>query len=843
MAGYVRQNSTTSAKTNASFIEYSVSGPIQDLRNSVFNNIGYYRKTRSYWSERFLTVFCMIEQETDALNPAAEGLERVAPLFDYDRKSPGNGYRSLVNVVGSCVSKLTSLCHYVQDHRNSYLFRAGHYIREIEAYANALGQLRVILGYAQKLLAYSEEGSLFPTDEQFPHDVMLEMQALDRECFFGRCLGFQFCESLYQPLNQMSLAVAAFGDGYQRQEGAFSRVASSLFHGGRYSTNPDVRGKQVVDIFNTSDVRVCKAFWAISEGDNLAEMCNFMAGSVAINKLIQITPHNFEMERVDSADETATITPPCAHVGPGPVQIRLLSFVEREGQAWVQDGDDHPEDRKGNVPPRKPPSPMSKGLLIHIHGGGFIGHTSKSHEVYLRSWAKDLGVPIVSIDYSLSPELPFPRAFEECFFAYAWAVKNAPYLGSTGEHICIAGDGAGGNLATAVAMRAASYGIQAPDGLVTTYAPFLVHHSLSPSRLMCLFDPMLPLGVHLRSVAAYSGVKEEDLSLDSVISLVQRANEKMSPRRAPSFSSLSTTSKDSDDEVERKKPRTASASSTPNLDKINEIPTATRELDSPTESQGDGTPEEDRRIDNLSDSVERASLEERIEDVSKVSAKDQNKSETNGNDNKENSKKSAPIQLPTGERVAVFDPSQPPVIPSLKTNGYGDHVLQESSLNNNMTMVAKSGETIEPSGNLNRNNLQLDLKDKSKNAHFEDDGPTPAPFVTSPVKKFREIPIMRNPYISPYVASDELLEGLPPMHIIACSLDPLLDDSIMFAKKLHRLNKHVQLDVIDRLPHGFLNFSPISTECKAASMRCVRHIMQVLYGFQGEELFDSEDDH
>lgn len=77
----------------------------------------------------------------------------------------------------------------------------------------------------------------------------------------------------------------------------------------------------------------------------------------------------------------------------------------------------------------------------------------------------------------------------------------------------------------------------------------------------------------------------------------------------------------------------------------------------------------------------------------------------------------------------------------------------------------------------------------------------------------------------------------------ACSLDPLLDDSVMFAKKLKRRNKHVQLDIIDGLPHGFLNFSPISTECKAASMRCVRHIMQVLYGFQGEELFDSEDDH
>ncbi|PIK39591.1 putative hormone-sensitive lipase isoform X1 [Apostichopus japonicus] len=497
---------------------------------------------------------------------------------------------------------------------------------------------------------------------------------------------------------------------------------------------------------------------------------------------------------------------------------------------------------------------MSKGLLIHIHGGGFVGHTSKSHEVYLRSWAKDLGVPIVSIDYSLSPELPFPRAFEECFFAYAWAVKNAPYLGSTGEHICIAGDGSGGNLATAVAMRAASYGIQIPDGVVTTYAPFLVHHSLSPSRLMCLFDPMLPLGIHLRSIAAYSGVKEEDLSLDSVISLVQRANEKMSPRRAPSFSSLSTAS--SDEEVERKKPRTASAASTPSLDKIKEDPhIINQEGDSSTESQGDSSIEGESKVDSLSDSVvERTSLEERIQEIPKPAITEQTAT-TESNEDKENTQNTAPFQLPTGESVAVFDPSKPPEIPVLKNGGYSERVLQESSLNNNQasTMIDQSSEHVEPSA-LRRDNLQLDL--------LEEDGATPSPFVTSPVKRFREIPIMRNPYISPYVASDELLEGLPlctssfdnledlqelykvlNLGHLACSLDPLLDDSVMFAKKLKRRNKHVQLDIIDGLPHGFLNFSPISTECKAASMRCVRHIMQVLYGFQGEELFDSEDDH
>ncbi|KAG7254543.1 hypothetical protein CRUP_015546, partial [Coryphaenoides rupestris] len=43
---------------------------------------------------------------------------------------------------------------------------------------------------------------------------------------------------------------------------------------------------------------------------------------------------------------------------------------------------------------------------------------------YLKSWSQDLGVPILSVDYSLAPEAPFPRALEECFYAYCWAIKN-----------------------------------------------------------------------------------------------------------------------------------------------------------------------------------------------------------------------------------------------------------------------------------------------------------------------------------------------------------------------------------------------------------------------------------
>lgn len=62
----------------------------------------------------------------------------------------------------------------------------------------------------------------------------------------------------------------------------------------------------------------------------------------------------------------------------------------------------------------------------------------------------------------------------------------------------------------------------------------------------------------------------------------------------------------------------------------------------------------------------------------------------------------------------------------------------------------------------------------------------------------------------------------------ACHFDPLLDDSVMFAKKLSKLGNSVTLKVFDNLPHGFLSFSDASPEARQASMFCVERIKQVL---------------
>lgn len=66
-------------------------------------------------------------------------------------------------------------------------------------------------------------------------------------------------------------------------------------------------------------------------------------------------------------------------------------------------------------------------LIIHIHGGGWVSMSSFSHQMYLRRWANNdklKNTPIISIDYKLAPEYPYPIALDDCWQAYLFIIKN-----------------------------------------------------------------------------------------------------------------------------------------------------------------------------------------------------------------------------------------------------------------------------------------------------------------------------------------------------------------------------------------------------------------------------------
>jgi len=87
-------------------------------------------------------------------------------------------------------------------------------------------------------------------------------------------------------------------------------------------------------------------------------------------------------------------------------------------------------------------------VIIHLHGGGFIALSSRSMQVFTCKWAKEVGVPVFSIDYRMPPEYPFPIAAHDCLTAYRFIVNHIhEYLNIKPANIYLTGDSAGGNLA------------------------------------------------------------------------------------------------------------------------------------------------------------------------------------------------------------------------------------------------------------------------------------------------------------------------------------------------------------------------------------------------------------
>lgn len=173
-------------------------------------------------------------------------------------------------------------------------------------------------------------------------------------------------------------------------------------------------------------------------------------------------------------------------------------------------------------------------LIMYFHGGGFVSQSSEAHSVYLREWCADVpDAVLLSVDYKLAPEHPYPTAVHECLYAYVWALQNAPRIGTLAERVVFAGDSAGGNLAVAVALKVNELGVRAADGICVAYPSLLVTMAWSPSRLLSFFDPLMPLSV--LELCQKSYVPEgSDGAKDPIISPLLASDDEL--RRLPPLS-------------------------------------------------------------------------------------------------------------------------------------------------------------------------------------------------------------------------------------------------------------------------------------------------------------------
>lgn len=109
-----------------------------------------------------------------------------------------------------------------------------------------------------------------------------------------------------------------------------------------------------------------------------------------------------------------------------------------------------------------PSDPIEDRVILYFHGGGMVLGSPLTCRRLTSAIAKATSIKILSIDYRLAPEHPYPAQLEDCINAYKWLLSN----GFENGHIIIAGDSAGGNLTLTSLLKIRDLGIGLPAGAI-----------------------------------------------------------------------------------------------------------------------------------------------------------------------------------------------------------------------------------------------------------------------------------------------------------------------------------------------------------------------------------------
>jgi acetyl esterase/lipase len=118
-----------------------------------------------------------------------------------------------------------------------------------------------------------------------------------------------------------------------------------------------------------------------------------------------------------------------------------------------------------------PAGDRRRPLLVYYHGGGFVLGDLDGHDNLCRRICRDSDIHVLSVDYRLAPEHPFPAATDDAFVAFRWACNNAHALGARPDRVAVGGDSAGGNLAAVVSQQAMADNGPTPCAQLLIYPP------------------------------------------------------------------------------------------------------------------------------------------------------------------------------------------------------------------------------------------------------------------------------------------------------------------------------------------------------------------------------------
>ncbi|CAL2049951.1 unnamed protein product [Caenorhabditis brenneri] len=849
------------------------------------------------YNERMPVVQAALLSAVETLKGNIKKLQEVAPKYDYDEKTPGNGYRSLICICDTTLLHIVSLQKSVFEQRGYLIFRISHFCKELEAYATVLEYLNKSI----PLCLESEKnmrGSLFPPldgNYETYQEILRVMEKLDSSVFFGRPIGFQFSPSINKIFRIIGVVLATYSLSWEKGHGAIG----SLINTGRFFLSPEQRAERIIKVTKEADIDFCKGFWNLSELSN--NMPKFFCPNMALNELREI-PLEGSIPMEGKNGEMVMVPEPSAHTGPRPVQYRILSTVHRQNMSSSALSTTHPP---------------SKYLVLHCHGGGYVATSSKSHETYLRQWAKALNCPVVSVEYSLAPENPFPRPTEEVLFAYSWIINNPAAVGWTGEKIVMVGDSAGGNLIMSVNLRLIQLNIKRqPDGLVLCYTPFLFQYLPSPSRMLSVMDPLLHMGVVLRCVAAYTGAYGAQINNNklrksrnsiggtdmyashrslqeyvnevqktkvdfsggsqSIVSLVQRShdNDGFAKTKGNSYFKKESKEKLTIEDVEKEVLGKDDCDSEDDALETTSIASVQVDAD-PFHIQLNHTLHDDDLISFLSHHPITRNAMSHTPDVTEdeielIEAPVELGLEATENliieEEHEDTKSGDEVSTPSTESIPEVHTTKRPRLLQMLSS-----VTSRESRDNSQTAPSTPSQQPKPLSHSNSmNGFNPPVHKRSLSQSLADTAASTAAFALDNLQDWFERPpkekqkldrtvsrkdevdfleevieeeeqpshllelvsagtVPRDPLISPMYADNETICQLPPCYFMACHMDPLLDDTISFAGKLRDAGgKVMSVDLLSSVPHGFLNFTLISPECKKSGQVCIGRLKEAL---------------
>lgn len=154
--------------------------------------------------------------------------------------------------------------------------------------------------------------------------------------------------------------------------------------------------------------------------------------------------------------------PPLAYEGETPQQARVR-FREMAANPKLADlvrpvgslTDTEVPGATGPLPARvyRPAGEGAHATVLYLHGGGWVLGGIDTHDGFCRELCEQAGAVVVSVEYRLAPEHPFPAGLEDCVAAARWVAEHLSDLGGDPARFAVSGDSAGGGLAAVVAQE------------------------------------------------------------------------------------------------------------------------------------------------------------------------------------------------------------------------------------------------------------------------------------------------------------------------------------------------------------------------------------------------------